>query len=224
MKNCSFSISYIITLCFLFILFFNSHGQPNQERELYPDSVYLESDSLKIEFSVKKNIPALYKLEILKALSYYPELKDVEIQFKVQKIKTTLNTRPTLGSLLFRRKSKRKYVIRIDESTATGKVTLRDANFNAKIGVFGHEFYHIIDYSQKGFLGVFARGIAYGSESSKEKFEKEIDSNTIKRGLGWQLYEWSNYVLNESNGTEEYKTFKRKIYLEPEEIKRELLK
>ena len=224
MKSYSFSISFIFTLCFSFFFFFQSYGQPNQVREFYFDTVNIESDSLKNEFSVNKTIPVLYELEILKALSYYPELMDVEIQFKVQKIKTTLNTRPKLGSLLFRRKSKRKYVIRIDESTAPEKVTLREANFNAKIGVFGHEFYHIIDYSKKGFFGVFARGLAYGSNKSKEKFEKEIDSNTIKRGLGWQLYEWSNYVLNESNGTEKYKTFKRKIYLEPNEIKNELLK
>ena len=41
---------------------------------------------------------------------------------------------------------------------------------------------------------------------------------TIKRGLGWQLYNWSFYVLYESDAKLEYKEFKKTIYLEPEEI------
>lgn len=189
-----------------------------QERKIDSLLVLSEIDSLRKEFGANKEIPARYELEILKALSYFPELKNVSISFKVQEIKTTLNTRPKVASLFFRRKCKRKYVVRIDESTAFEKVTLRDANFNGRIGVFGHEFCHIIDYSERGFFGILGRGFAYVSKKSKEKFEKEIDRKTIDRGLGWQLYDWSYYVLNESNGTEKYKEFKRLIYLETREI------
>ncbi len=190
----------------------------SQERTIDSLTVLTELDSLKNIFGTNKEIPPRYELEILKALSHFPELKEVTISFKVQKIKTTLNTRPTVASLFFRSKCKRKYIVRIDESTSPTKVTLKDAGFNARIGVFGHEFNHIIDYSNKSFFGVLGRGFAYASKKSKEKFEKEIDQKTITRGLGWQLYDWSNYVLNESNGTEKYKEFKRRIYLEPQEV------
>jgi len=192
----------------------------SQERKIDSLTVLTELDSLKNMFGTNKEIPARYELEILKALSRFPELEDITISFKVQKIKTTLNTRPTVASLFFRSKCKRKYIIRIDESTSPTKVTLKDANFNARIGVFGHEFNHIIDYSNKDFFGVLGRGFAYASKKSKEKFEKEIDQKTIARGLGWQLYDWSYYVLNKSNGTKKYKEFKRLIYLEPGEVKK----
>ena len=62
-----------------------------------------------------------------------------------------------------------------------------------------------MDYSNKGLFGVLGRGLSYSSKKSKEKFEKEIDQRTIDRGLGWQLFDWSNYILQESNADEKYK-------------------
>jgi hypothetical protein len=121
--------------------------------------------------------------------------------------------------LIFRKKSKRKYVVRINNSAKDSIVILDSVPFNASIGLFGHEFNHFVDYSTRNIFGVIGRLIAYSSKKSKEKFEKEIDVMTINRGLGWQLYDWASFVLNESNATEEYKDFKRLIYLEPDEIK-----
>ncbi|MFT5778664.1 MAG: hypothetical protein ACI837_001620 [Crocinitomicaceae bacterium] len=165
-----------------------------------------------------KTIPKAFELSILKALSYFPELDSSRIVFKFAKINTSLNARPTVGSLLFRRRHKRKYVIRIRPATEGTVVTLDQANFNARVGVFGHELSHLADYSQRGFFKIMGRMFAYGSKRSKERFEKEIDQNTIDRGLGWQLHDWSSFVVNESVATEKYKTFKRRIYLEPVEI------
>ena len=90
--------------------------------------------------------------------------------------------------------------------------------FNAKIGLFAHEFSHFSDYQSRSLFGIIARGISYSSKKTKAKFVKEIDLNTINRGLGWQLFDWSNYVQNESNATFKYKEFKMNIYLSPEDI------
>jgi len=62
------------------------------------------------------------------------------------------------------------------------------------------------------------------SKKSKRKFEYEIDSLTIVHGAGWQLYEWSYFVLNLSKASEDYKNFKREIYMKPEEIETLILK
>ena len=67
-------------------------------------------------------------------------------------------------------------------------------------------------------FGVIGRGISYASKKSKATFEKEIDLKTIERGLGWQLYAWSNFVLNESTADINYKKFKKETYMTPESI------
>lgn len=180
-------------------------------------------DSLKNVYGYNKVIPVQFEIPIYVALSHYPELDSTKIEFKKARIKTTLNARPTLGSLLFRKKSKRKYIVRINSTLKDSNIVLDSVPLNATIGLFGHEFNHFVDYSTKNIFGVIARLIAYSSKKSKEKFEKEIDLMTINRGLGWELYDWSYYVLNESVATEKYKKFKRRIYLEPEEIE-ELIK
>lgn len=94
--------------------------------------------------------------------------------------------------------------------------------FNAKVGLVGHELAHISDYNKRNFFGIIARLFDYSSKKSKAKFEKEIDISTIKHGLGWQLYDWSYYVLNQSNSSNKYKVFKEATYLTPSQIKSEI--
>lgn len=171
----------------------------------------------------KKNIPAHLELPILIALSYYPELSDSEIKFKECEIKTTMNARPTFGSILFRSKKNYRFVVRINSCNNDSIIQVDAIPFNAKIGVFGHEFFHFVDYRRKISFHLTKRLFSYTNKTKKEAFEKEIDLGTIGRGLGWQLYDWSNFVLNESNATKDYKEFKRSIYLEPEEIEKAIL-
>jgi hypothetical protein len=157
-------------------------------------------------------------LSVLIALSFFPELSDSKIIFKGKEIKTTLNARPTISSLLFSKKSNRTYVIRINTNKSDSIISFNNIPFNAKIGLFAHEFSHFSDYQSRSLFGIIARGVSYSSKKTKAKFEKEIDLNTINRGLGWQLFDWSNYVQNESNATFKYKQFKMNIYLSPEDI------
>ena len=175
-------------------------------------------DSLKIRFGKNKTIPNHLLISSLLALAYFPELQSQRIRFKETGIKTTLNARPSILSLFRFNKSKRKYIIRVNNKTNEEIVSVYRVPFNAQIGLLGHEFAHIVDYQQKNFFGVIKRAFSYLSEKSKKKFEHEIDNLTIKSGLGWQLYDWSYYILNQSNATEEYKQFKREIYLTPEQI------
>ncbi len=191
---------------------------PIQSRELDSSLLSKSLNELRNHHGIHKNIPDEYESAILTALSFIPELESTEIIFKMSKINTSLNARPKFGSGLFRRKGKRKYVVRIHPPTEDSTVTLDQASFNAQVGVFGHELNHLVDYSQRSFFGIMERGLAYFSSKSKQKYEKEIDRMTIACGLGWQLHDWSRFVVEESIGTIKYKKFKREIYLEPVEI------
>jgi hypothetical protein len=217
-----------VRICSL-ILFFTAvsasiSAQKNSIRTFDSIAWSLKITELRSSFSQnKKDIPPHIELPILIALSYYPELADTKIKFKECKIKTTMNARPTFVSILFRKKRNYRFVVRVNSTKNDSIIQTKAIPFNAKVGVFGHEFFHFVDYQRKGSFHLTKRLFAYGNKAKKEAFEKEIDLGTIKRGLGWQLYDWSNYVLNESNATMEYKDFKRQIYLEPEEIKKTIL-
>ena len=211
---------FIFVLIFTFIITTFVAGQNGESIRFLDSLTYTaQIDSVEVLYAFDKNIPDEYKLTILLALSYYPELDSTMIVFKEKKIGTTINTRPTVFSLIFRNKEKRKYVIRINNTQKKEKIVLNELPFNASVGLLGHEYSHIMDYRNRRFFGVLKRAFSYLSKKSKSKFEKEIDVYTIKRGLGWQLYDLSNFILNESDATDKYKKFKKRTYLTPEEIK-----
>lgn len=184
------------------------------------DSLTIAANAIKYtsKLSNKYTVPKEFELAIAIALSYYPELAETKIKFKYQKINTTLNARPTITSLLFSKREDRIYILRLNNSSKDSVINVSHVPFNAKIGLFAHEFSHFADYSKKSMFGVIGRGISYASKKSKASFEKEIDLKTIQRGLGWQLYDWSYFVLNVSTAEMKYKEFKKDTYMTPESI------
>lgn len=176
---------------------------------------------MKTRFGKGKIIPKQFEKQILTALSFYPELKDCNIEFIRSNIKTTMACRPSTGSLL--KRYNRDYIITIDSDSEGQGIVLENVPFNAQIGVIGHELAHIVDYEHRTATSIAKLGLDYAKGDYPPSYEKEIDKLTIKKGLGWQLYDWSDYVLNQSKASKEYKEFKRKSYLTPEEIRKELL-
>ena len=212
----------IVKFCFLVILNGTTvlWGQANEQIKELDSSGYSNNlMAISLKFGRNKTIPSGIELATLTALSYFPELKNTTIRFKKANIKTSLNAQPTIISLLFRRKSKRKYIIRYADNDDSTKVLFKNASFNAQVGVLAHELNHVTDFSSKNLFGVIGRGFSYASKTKKAQFEKHIDQMTIELGLGWQLYAWAVFILDGDTATEEYKEFKREIYLEPEEIK-----
>lgn len=181
-------------------------------------------EQLRKELSVKKILVAEFELASLIGLSKYPELKELRIDVIYSKIKTTMEARPTLSSV-FKRKSRRHYKVVINSNEQKlGKAALKNVPFDAQVGVLAHEFAHIRMYNTKNVFGLIGIGISYFvSKRFREKFEKENDRETINRGYGWQVYHFTDYILNETDVSEKYKKYKRRIYYEPEEVK-ELIK
>ncbi len=175
-------------------------------------------NSLRENCSYRKTFLPEFETEIISALSYYPELDSTRIVFKEAKIKASLNARPTIGSLLFRRRVNRKYVIRIKPNTGDSVATLSQVGFNGAVGVLGHELNHIIDYSNRSFFGILGRLFNYTNKKGKRRYEGEIDRMTVEKGLGWQLYDWEDYVLNKSIAKAKYKAYKKAVYFSPDEL------
>lgn len=56
------------------------------------------------------------------------------------------------------------------------------------------------------------------TKKNRIKIERKTDVSTIEHGLGFQLYNFVDYVLNQSSANSEYKDFKRLNYLHLSEI------
>ncbi len=197
-------------------------GQRKTERKFKPLTKE-ETELLADQLGNNKNVLREFEQTIYHALAYFPELQKTHIKFKYQNISTTLNARPTIGSLLFRKRNNRRYVVRINSAKKDCSIQLSEVSYNAQIGVLAHEFSHFIDYSDKGVWGIFKRLLSYTNKRSKARFEKEIDQMTIDRGLGWQLHDWAHTVLYDSNANQKYKKLKREIYLTPGKIQEYLI-
>lgn len=127
-----------------------------------------------------------------------------------------MECKPSIGALAFGESKEYSIVINNDENFKG--VLLECVPFNAQIGIIRHELAHIVDYQRRTKFGILQRGLDCLSEKSKAAFEKEIDLITISRGLGWQLYDWADFVMYKSEASSEYKEFKKKTYMKPEEI------
>lgn len=150
------------------------------------------------------------------AIQYYPELKNINIEIVFANTKTTMETRPVVVSLFAKQ---RKYKIFVDTLVENNYGLLAsEVPLNAQIGLFGHEFAHIIDYENKSNFEIIKIGKTYLTKGDIKSYETYIDKLTIQRGLGLYLKAWAEYVLNQSSASEEYKNYKKKNYLTPEEI------
>jgi len=142
-----------------------------------------------------KKIPPLYEKQILIALSYFPELVNIHIDFRFKHTNTSFSTRPSLVSV-FKRSSQRKYIITISDSSKAILVPLqlKNLSFNAQIGVMGHELSHAADFTNKTSFGLLR--VAFGNLSNKflDKLEFKTDSLCIAHGLGYQLLAWSTFI------------------------------
>jgi hypothetical protein len=172
-------------------------------------------DSLRRQLHPRTRLHADFELPALIALSFYPELRGIELTLDYGKITTTMQCQPRIGSLIGKG---RRYEILINNDSTFDGVHLWHVPFNAQVGVIGHELAHIVDYERHSSFGVAGIGLDYLSEKGKVRIEHGVDSITVRAGLGWQLYDFAHFVLEESKATPAYKAFKRRVYMQPQEI------
>jgi hypothetical protein len=224
---------FLFTFCFLLLVNFLSFAQEtHQDLKIDCDTnVYLfkdYQDSLAFyekEFGGKKKINVRdkkLKLAFYVALRHYPELKDVSIKVDLKKISATMMAQPTY-SFLFHRKENRHYQIFVNRTQANNGMYYKDLTFNSQVGWIGHEFAHILDYTQKTNKQLLVFISKYvSSKKELKKTECEADRIAIRHGLGRQLLEGVNYFYNNNRVSRAYREKKKSYYLSPEEIVTEM--
>jgi len=154
----------------------------------------LNNDSLQ-QYAINKVIPDEFKKPILIALSYFPELKDIYIIFRIKKQYSGLTTRPDLISV-FKRKNHRTYLITISNQTidTLKPLMFQNLTFEEQVGVIGHELSHVVDFNSKNFLQTIRNGIGHLSKKYLDRMEFNTDRICIRHGLGTYLLAYSRHV------------------------------
>ncbi|WP_372752543.1 hypothetical protein [Mariniflexile sp.] len=160
--------------------------------------------------------------EVKTALSHYPELKDVPIEFKFKsKIKkSTMQAQPDFWSV-FSSPSKRKYKILISENFKISDTVYYTKNIPSKvlIGWLGHELGHVMDYQNRSGLNLIGFGLGYlFSENALKKAERIADTYAVAHGMEHYILATKNFILNEAGFPEIYTNRIKRFYLSPEEI------
>src|SRR6186713_1894359 len=182
------------------------------------------------EFGNKKEIPPQFEKPILTALSYFPELKNVHIVFRIKKAYSSLTTKPNFAGV-FKRKDHRTYIITISNETidTLRPLLLQNLTFEQQVGVIGHELSHVVDFNSKNFPQTLGVGIGHISKKYLDKMEFNTDRSCIQHGLGKYLLAYSKHVreimhvhnwrgsdyVNKGNGNGKYER-----YMNPDTIEK----
>lgn len=174
---------------------------------------------LHVSLGLHKSVPKGLETEFYAALKYYPEFKDVKIKVKRKNIKTTMQCRPRFDYFLHKKKN-RTYIIFVDNKKKDNNgVLFEELPFNAKVGVFGHELAHIVDYNTKNNFNIISMGIKYLNSNQRKAIEHHVDSLAIAKGLGYQINDFSKYVFEESDVSNDYLKYKKRFYFQPLQIR-----
>ena len=218
-------VKCILCLIFIASVSFSIGQQP--QKIFTPDSFTSDHiTELKKEVGQYKHYPQQYEKQILIALSYYPELKNTPIYFRIRAKHTPLTTRSSWSGLL-KPQAKRDYVITISDTTEEMLMRLlfRHLPFNAQVGVIGHELGHVVDFSTMSTLEITKHAARNISSKYIDHFEFRTDSICIAHGLGYQLLSWSSYVRqtmrkdNWDGADNIHKPMMRERYMNPSTIK-----
>lgn len=212
------------SVLFFPLFFYCIYANAQDTQAIKFDSVFYTQklDSLKWAFPNCKKIPPEFELAFYTAISHYPELDSIHIEMKLNSFNLTMAARP--AKKLFANRKKRIYRIYANIKKDFIGILPSSINYNQKVGVIGHELGHILDYSNKSLCGIVGTGLGYMFKSYRRKLETKTDLEAIKHGLGWQLYDFEDYLYNHSDASEKYKKKKSKVYLNEKQIKELILK
>ena len=167
-------------------------------------------------------IPDNIKNEVETALAYYPQLKNINIEFKFKKNikKSTMQARPTFDSF-FKTKKNRKFLVLISEKFKISgrEFSTIDIPKDIFIGWIGHELGHIMDYQNRSKLNLIWFGLKYlFSENHIVEAERAADSFAVKHNMETYILKTKEFILNHADISETYKKRIKRYYLSPEEI------
>ena len=175
-----------------------------------------------VVYQENKIVPKDIFEEVKTALSFYPQLKDVSIEFQYKDDikKSFMQAQPDFGNL-FKGKNDRTYNIYISSrfKIEGEEFSMADVPSDVLIGWLGHELGHVMDYRDKTAMGLVIFGLRYvTSDNYIKRAEKAADVYAVNHGMADYILSTKDFILNNSSLSDEYKERIARLYLSPEEI------
>jgi hypothetical protein len=187
-----------ITLCLSIFIALASVGFTQTPKKFFnPEDIdSTKYAQLLAEYGKNKILPQGFEKQTLLALSFFPELKEIAIEFRIKKKHSPLLARPKIASAIFNPGKNRKYLIIISNKTLPymERILLKNLSFNAQVGVLGHELSHISYFVKHSRLVLLKVAFGNLSRPYMDRLEYKTDGIAIDHGLGWQLLSWSLHV------------------------------
>ncbi|MFN2261982.1 MAG: hypothetical protein ABR595_07970 [Psychroflexus sp.] len=167
-------------------------------------------------------MPKIISEEVEKALSYFPQLAAIPIEFKFKSDikKSTMQAQPNFVSLL-KPRTKREYFIFISEKFKISGKEFKTINVptDVMIGWLGHELGHILDYQHRGKFNMIWFGLKYlYFEKHIVEAERAADTFAVEQGMADYILKTKDFILNHAEIEDNYKQRIKRYYLSPEEI------
>src|SRR5690606_27343162 len=174
------------------------------------------------DFKKNKEIPKIIEANVLKALSYYPELQNTHIRFEFKQHikKSVMQAQPAALSLL-RKKENRIYKINISDlfRLINTAISIHQIVDSIMIGWIGHELGHIMDYESRSTWSIIGFGISYLlSKKFIQRAEFTADTFAVTHGLGAYIIETKRFILEHADIPQAYKDRIARLYTSPDEI------
>ena len=181
-----------------------------------------QDDQELLQFGQNKQIPAVIEKTVLKALSFYPELKNTRISFifKTNIRSSVMQAQPVFLSLLGKRKN-RRYRINISQQfkLISSQMPIQQIPDEVMAGWIGHELGHILDYEGRSNVGMVSFGYRYYFfPNYVKRAEMVADSFAVERGMGDYIVATKRFILDHAELPEAYKDKIRRLYLSPDVI------
>ncbi|MDX2189791.1 MAG: hypothetical protein SFY32_07995 [Bacteroidota bacterium] len=143
-------------------------------------------------FGKNKILPKANEQQALLALSFYPELINTKIEFRLVDDIVPLTTTPIWWQIVKSGKN-RTYLILISfkSNKLLTPILLENLEYNAQIGVLAHELSHVVEFQEWNFFNFIYHILMNLSSKYVDTFEYNTDKRTISHGLGYQLRAWS---------------------------------
>lgn len=169
-----------------------------------------------------QDIPMEIQEVTLKALSFYPQLKNVRIEFVFNENirKSVMQAQPKFITM-FGSRNNRTYIIKISRcfNFKGNSIPIQKLPEDVLIGWIGHELGHIMDYLKRSNWSLILFGIGYlTSKSFIISAERVADTYAVNHGLGEYILATKDFILHRAGMSEEYIRKIQKLYLPPEEI------
>ena len=181
-----------------------------------------DMEEKKVTYQGNKIIPESILNEAKIALSYYPELEDVEIEFKFKQDikKSFMQAQPKISNLFKGKKNRSYYVFMSNKFVIEEEeFSMADVPSEVLIGWLGHELGHVMDYRNKSAIGLVIFGARYiTSENYIKEAERAADTYAVNSGMGDYILATKDFILNHSHLSDSYKERIARLYLSPEEI------